>query len=286
MKNGGNMAQFQPKDITGEKYGKLTAIYRTNERDKKGAYVWYCVCDCGNGTFVSIDNLRKNGGTQSCGCVNKNKAKPIQEYENKKRIELATLTSEWEYVRCVNREKCKHIIKCRDCGSEKMLYSFAHIPTCITCMRIQKKQLEEQIKEQDKYKKCAICGARFEPIRSTAMYCCAQCKDKAKRIKHKDTYKERNKINKRLRESRARENGAVDYSITLTKLIERDKHICQLCGRTVNENDYVYRGDTFIAGNDYPSIDHIKPLSKGGVHQWDNVQLAHRLCNSIKKDKE
>lgn len=30
------------------------------------------------------------------------------------------------------------------------------------------------------------------------------------------------------------------------------------------------------------SIDHIRPLSKGGTHTWDNVQLAHLKCN-IKK---
>lgn len=43
-------------------------------------------------------------------------------------------------------------------------------------------------------------------------------------------------------------------------------------------------GDTFIAGNMYPSIDHVRPLSRGGLHEWGNVKLAHRICNSIKKD--
>ena len=41
----------------------------------------------------------------------------------------------------------------------------------------------------------------------------------------------------------------------------------------------------FIAGNSYPSIDHIIPVSRGGTHTWDNVQLAHRYCNSIKSNK-
>ena len=43
--------------------------------------------------------------------------------------------------------------------------------------------------------------------------------------------------------------------------------------------------NVFMAGNDYPTIDHIKPISKGGTHTWDNVQLAHFHCNSIKSDK-
>ena len=32
----------------------------------------------------------------------------------------------------------------------------------------------------------------------------------------------------------------------------------------------------------YPSIDHTVPVSKGGTHTWDNVQLAHFYCNRVK----
>ena len=42
---------------------------------------------------------------------------------------------------------------------------------------------------------------------------------------------------------------------------------------------------TMIAGDNYPSIDHIIPISKGGTHQWNNVQLAHRKCNRMKSNK-
>lgn len=77
-----------------------------------------------------------------------------------------------------------------------------------------------------------------------------------------------------------------DSSITLTRLIVRDQNICWLCGQECNSQDFV-RSDNgvFIAGNEYPSIDHVKPIAKGGTHSWDNVRLAHRLCNSIKGDK-
>ena len=77
-----------------------------------------------------------------------------------------------------------------------------------------------------------------------------------------------------------------DSSINLEKLYNRDKGICALCGGYCDYNDFIFIGGTFIAGYTYPSIDHIKPLSKGGAHTWDNVQLAHKYCNSIKSDKE
>lgn len=76
-----------------------------------------------------------------------------------------------------------------------------------------------------------------------------------------------------------------DKDITLGKLYERDKGICKICGGLCDYNDYEIRGNTIIVGNSYPSIDHITPLSKGGSHTWDNVQLAHKQCNSIKSDK-
>ena len=66
-------------------------------------------------------------------------------------------------------------------------------------------------------------------------------------------------------------------TINLTRLYMRDKGVCQICGRDI---DF----DCDPNSDDYPSIDHIKPLAKGGLHQWDNVQLACRRCNSLKRD--
>lgn len=62
---------------------------------------------------------------------------------------------------------------------------------------------------------------------------------------------------------------------------------CMLCGGEVDLGDYYHNNrEHYIAGNRYPSIDHIRPVSKGGTHTWDNVQLVHRGCNSIKCDNE
>ena len=85
---------------------------------------------------------------------------------------------------------------------------------------------------------------------------------------------------------RVKRNGKPDYSITLGKLYTRDQGVCQLCGKPCDFNDYKLNDNGyFIVGKTYPSIDHIKPIAKGGLHIWDNVQLAHMKCNSKKKDK-
>lgn len=56
----------RPIDITGYRFGKLTAIEVTGSH-RKGR-IWRCVCDCGEETFVPTGRL-KNGWTKSCGCA-------------------------------------------------------------------------------------------------------------------------------------------------------------------------------------------------------------------------
>lgn len=72
-----------------------------------------------------------------------------------------------------------------------------------------------------------------------------------------------------------------DETITLKALIKRDKGICKICGRPTDNND-INNGHI---GKMYPTLDHITPLSKGGTHTWDNVQLAHMSCNAGKCDR-
>ncbi len=284
--------KFEPKDITGQKYGMLTAICRTSET-RNGGYKWLCKCDCGNETVVDIGNLRKSGGTQSCGCksneARKKTARALHEKAvERKRIEMLA-KAERKEIDFAERFEERHgirfeyiggypsddiTVKCKRCGREKeikrkKIFESGRNIACVSCG-------DNRYKNKGKDSLCTECGMIFTQY-APCQTLCEEC--------HKE--KERAKQNawKRIREARAVTNGKVDYSITLARLIERDNHICQLCGREVNESDYIYVGDVFVAGNDYPSIDHIQPLSKGGVHQWDNVQLAHRLCNSIKRDK-
>ena len=55
------------KDISGQTFGRLTAIEPTERRDCKGSVYWRCQCACGNETVVTADCLT-NGNTVSCGC--------------------------------------------------------------------------------------------------------------------------------------------------------------------------------------------------------------------------
>ena len=70
--------------------------------------------------------------------------------------------------------------------------------------------------------------------------------------------------------------------ITKKALLKRDGDRCAICSLPL-QMDGDFRTPL------YWSVDHIIPLAKGivngkGGHTWDNVQLAHRQCNSAKRD--
>lgn len=60
--------QGKPKELSGQRFGKLVAIEPLEKRNAHGSVVWRCKCDCGNESNVSAANLGKKGGTRSCGC--------------------------------------------------------------------------------------------------------------------------------------------------------------------------------------------------------------------------
>ena len=59
--------KISTKDLTGQQFGRLTVISKTDEKTKFGNPIWLCECICGNRKRVSAPNLRA-GHVRSCGC--------------------------------------------------------------------------------------------------------------------------------------------------------------------------------------------------------------------------
>jgi hypothetical protein len=56
------------KDLTGQRFGKLVVLARAGS-SKNGKATWLCVCDCGNKTIATGNNLQNQ--TRSCGCLSR-----------------------------------------------------------------------------------------------------------------------------------------------------------------------------------------------------------------------
>lgn len=55
-------------DLTGQRFGKLVALYPIYSNQYNTHTKWHCKCDCGNECDVDMGNLRQ-GFSQSCGCT-------------------------------------------------------------------------------------------------------------------------------------------------------------------------------------------------------------------------
>lgn len=115
---------------------------------------------------------------------------------------------------------------------------------------------------------CKECGEDFTPdygdTRTT--YCSETCS--RKHLRRNAKYRRRVRMKEQFVER-----------VSLTKICERDNFTCQLCNEPV---DMSLEGTSERLA---PSLDHIKPLAKGGEHSYANTQLAHHYCNSVKNDK-
>lgn len=105
-----------------------------------------------------------------------------------------------------------------------------------------------------------------------------QRKDYRKIYKKSDTYKISRRADKARR--RAKQRGAtVAHAINPLVILERDKWKCYLCGtKTPRELRGTYKDNA-------PEVDHIIPLSKGGLHVESNLKCACRKCNIFKSDQ-
>lgn len=202
----------------------------------------------------------------------------------------------FEYLGGYTGTECKIRIKCLKCGYE-FLRGWQNIRranftgTTIRCggcvlnrqeeRKAQAKEKQAQIIEDKKAEKeksfwkqtfnqreFSFCENCNSIVFTGNKFCSAECYT---------SFYNKQKKDRRLRKIR----GVKVSYIDIKRLYARDKGFCWLCGKQCDFKDYrTTDKGVFIAGNNYPSIDHVTPLSKGGLHSWDNVKLACRGCNS------
>lgn len=73
------------RDYTGQKLGRLTFLHFVR-KDDSGKPIWKVRCECGTEFDVRSESC-KNGQTQSCGCIRREKSRErITNYNKRKRL--------------------------------------------------------------------------------------------------------------------------------------------------------------------------------------------------------
>lgn len=161
--------------------------------------------------------------------------------------------------------KIEYVCTCQYCGKEFETKRAGKKYCSSHCSTIASKRRRKPLKEFYTAQ-CVVCGSSFETNHSNSKTCSVQCRRSLARI-------ERNRRYKQLRKA-----GDFECSVTLQNVFDKFNGVCCGCGKKLSF-------DCDSLSEEYPSIDHIIPLSKGGVHMWDNVQLLCRKCNCIKGTK-
>lgn len=100
-------------DITGKRFGKLTAVkFSYTEKNK---YYWDFKCDCGGETTLRTDYV-KSGRVKSCGCLNKEQ---LESHRNKEKLLKATKRDCYKNTKiCILESK----LRCTNKSGHKGIY--------------------------------------------------------------------------------------------------------------------------------------------------------------------
>lgn len=164
-----------------------------------------------------------------------------------------TFLTYWNSQVTCGDEECKHIHRV---NAAKIRY-------------LKSKHKKQPKLIQYETRECKECGEIFSiDKRLNNVYCSADCRRKAENRK---------------KDKRIPREQIVDTDISLKRLFKRDNGICWICGEKCDfDSTSVSQKGNVICGDLYPEIEHVVPISRGGLHSWANVRLAHHKCNAQK----
>ena len=165
--------------------------------------------------------------------------------------------------RRVSCEVCESLF---DAGKRKK-YCSADCSTEANRRRaLRQAELERASRPETKVKVCGWCGDGLEVLSSST----------ASRLYH-DVCRVKATRHRNRKKSVKRQGARTVERIDVYEVAERDLGVCHICGDGV---------DLSLAPSSRmgPTLDHVIPISKGGLDSLENVRLAHWICNIRKSD--
>lgn len=140
---------------------------------------------------------------------------------------------------------------------------------------------------------CIVCGKTFRPNGTSRQFCHANCQALHHNYRGEvpsldftcavcEVHIEWTPGAWRRRDrkicDRCHNSGRTRHKTSPGVLAKRDGTDCRLCGKEVNMS-------ARWPAPDSASVDHIVPVSHGGSHDLDNLQLSHWSCNHKKRNR-
>lgn len=172
---------------------------------------------------------------------------------------------QWKSI-CYRSEQYEHNERLRARGEARRAKAKAEIEQRAND-RLAKRLARPINKKTPGYVTCTVCHKTvWVEQHSQKQFCSNQCRKKSSKAKLYNKNR-RHKIRSK----------SLSQLICLDALMKRHRNRCKQC------NTLCVKPEGYNHPNE-GTIDHIMPLSKGGLHLWNNVQLLCRQCNSVKRD--
>jgi hypothetical protein len=109
------------KDITGQRFDRLTVVKYSHRDEVKRVAVWECMCDCGKTVIAKGVHLR-NGSVRSCGCLRLDAlaSKPAHNFDDLTGQKFHRLTVLNRVPNERGYNTTRWLCRC-DCGTEKVV---------------------------------------------------------------------------------------------------------------------------------------------------------------------
>lgn len=232
---------------------------------------------CGSVFIASADRLRKSGKSGELYC-DRECAGKHRSYLYKGNDEIHDVIRKARGLQPKYAKSNVHCKRCQCCGvaffaqRAYQRYCSTQCTKAITANQSRLeywKQLKDKARQASRPRRCNCCGALFTAIKfaEASVRCCSQkCQKIATRKAAKHVRRERMRVPVSIK----RGNTSIKH------LMQKHKARCVSCGCTCEMTSSYHPNQA--------TADHIVPLSKGGLHVEDNLQLMCHQCNSNKSD--
>lgn len=245
--------EFVPRKATQQCCSSQCSRIKSGESQRKYYQCQYC-----GKMFWKPDGFRKKYCSEECQRAAYAEAHPKKEKSPKKPLSKECAYCGTQFFTHYSQQKyC-----CEDCRYKASL-------------KMKREQWAEAYVPQNLI--CKECGSSYitECGNTRSAFCCQSCADKYERRHEHRTHRHRQYMREVKKERDLQLRKAFIENVSYETLYERDGGICQICGLPVIK-------ETCADDNWSGTIDHIIPISAGGEHSYENCQLAHRVCNSLK----
>lgn len=130
-----------------------------------------------------------------------------------------------------------------------------------------KPKKEKPVKVRKRFQKIRECAECGEVRKIHGYHLCQSCYRRSKSFERRNY--------EHVRRTKIRSTAT---KFTKQQVLDKTNGCCGICGEPIDLTLKHPDKNSF-------SIDHIVPVSKGGVHTLGNVQAAHLLCNCLKQTK-